>query len=84
MCIRDSSNWGAHNENEDPLTKEKRFNFVESRLLDNHKRHMFPHMDYVIDGDDEYAPVMISGEDFRKALNYFASHPCLLYTSRCV
>ena len=34
------SNWGAHNENEDPLTKEKRFNFVESRLLDNHKRHM--------------------------------------------
>ena len=69
------SNWGAHNENEDPLTKEKRFNFVESRLLDNHKRHMFPHMDYVIDGDDEYAPVMISGDDFRKALNYFASHP---------
>ncbi len=69
------SNWGMNNLHEDPLTKEKIFNFVEAKYFDNHKRHLFNDMDYVIDGDDINNPVMITGDDFRKTLNYFASHP---------
>lgn len=69
------SNWGMNNPHEDPLTKEKIFNFVEAKYFDNHKRHLFNDMDYVIDGDDIDNPVMVTGDDFRKTLNYFASHP---------
>ena len=63
------------NPDEDPLTKEKIFNFVESKYFDNHKRHIFDEMDFVIDGDDVDNPIMTTGDDFRKALNYFATHP---------
>lgn len=68
-------NWGMKNPDEDPLTKEKIFNFVESKYFDNHKRHIFDEMDFVIDGDDVDNPIMTTGDDFRKALNYFATHP---------
>ena len=71
----DLENWGMDNPNDDPLTKEKILNFVEAKYLDNHKRHIFKDMDYVIDGDDIDNPVMTSGNDFRKALLYFASKP---------
>ncbi len=69
------TNWGMNNPNEDPLTKEKIFNFVESKYFDNHKRHIFNDMDFVIDGDDIDNPVMTTGDDFRKTLDYFVSHP---------
>ena len=69
------TNWGMNNPDEDPLTKEKIFNFVESKYFDSHKRHIFDDMDFVIDGDNKDNPVMTTGDDFRKALNYFASHP---------
>lgn len=67
-------NWGANNAEEDPLTKEKRFNFLESRIEDAHKRELMEHMDFVIDGDgDEF--VMISGDDYRTTLSSFANRP---------
>lgn len=71
----DLTNWGMDNPQEDPLTKEKIYNFVESRYLDNHKRHILNDVDFVIDGDDVESPLLTTGEDYRAALTYFSSHP---------
>ncbi|WP_249028777.1 class I mannose-6-phosphate isomerase [Tannockella kyphosi] len=74
------TNWAMDNPDEDPLTKEKTFNFVESILLDRHKRRSFEDMDFVIDGDDIEKPLMTSGEDYRQTLRTFASTPFKLDT----
>lgn len=52
-------NWGAHNEDEEYLRKEKRFNFLESRVQDKHKREIYKKCDYVIDcnKDDQFVMV---------------------------
>ena len=69
------TNWGVDNPDEDPITKEKRFNFLEGRVQDVHKRKLFKEMDYVIDGENDNHLVMTTGEDYLKILEYFSKKP---------
>lgn len=69
------SNWGASNETEEYLRKEKRYVYLEGRIQDNHKRHLLNDIDFIIDGDIRNSPVMLSGEDFRSVLHSFAHRP---------
>lgn len=73
--FKNLTNWGANNADEDPLRKEKRYYYLEGKVQDSHKRKIFDNVDYVIDGDIDESPVMLTGKDFRKTLKSFANRP---------
>ena len=68
-------NWGAHNEDEEYLRKEKRFNFLESRVQDKHKREIYKKCDYVIDCNKDDQFVMVTKNDFDKIVSQFSTSP---------
>lgn len=69
------TNWGANNPEEEYLRKEKRFNFLESRVLDKHKRKMLKECDFIIDCNKDNQFVMITQKQFDKIVNKFSTSP---------
>ena len=72
---RGLDNWGAGNYKEEILKKQKRGQFLEWRVLDRHKRSLQRIMDYMIDFNIQMEPVMISGDDYRKAITMMTKKP---------
>ena len=68
-------NWGAGNENDEFLKKQKRNTFVEKRIQYWHRTTIITDLDYMIDGNDYDVPVMITAEDWDKAVNSMAHRP---------
>ncbi len=62
-------NWRCQNVDEDVLTAYKRGYFVEWRVADEHKRTLFPRLDYVLDTNRGIAEAtLITAETFRAGL----------------
>lgn len=68
-------NWGAKNYKEEILKKQKRAIFIEWRMLDRHKRPLIKVFDYMIDFTKESNPVIVTGDDYRKAITDVAKRP---------
>ncbi len=68
-------NWGAKNSHEEYLRKEKRFNFLESRVLDKHKRIMMIECDFIIDCNKDDKFVMITQKQFDQVVQRFSTSP---------
>lgn len=68
-------NWGAKNSHEEYLRKEKRFNFLESRVLDKHKRIMMTECDFIIDCNKDDKFVMITQKQFDQVVQRFSTSP---------
>lgn len=68
-------NWGAGNYDEDVLRKEKRYDYLEGRMQDLHKRSLLQHSDYLIDcnRDDDF--VMVDRSNYDKMMAQFAHSP---------
>jgi mannose-6-phosphate isomerase class I len=63
-----------------PKVQYKRFYFVDWVALNRHKRDILPHVDWFVDGQRPREPVMVGGEQLRRALsrmarNYFRVRP---------
>jgi len=72
---KEACNWGATNYDEDFLRKYKRAFFIEWRVLDRHKRALFPRMDFLLDTNRPGDPAMMTGAAHREALRQTASRP---------
>ena len=72
------TNWGANNPEEEYLRKEKRFNFLESRVLDKHKRKMLKECDFIIDCNKDNQFVMITQNQFDKIVGLTSNLVTLL------
>lgn len=68
-------NWGAKNYDEELLKKQKRGMFIEWRMLDRHKRPLLKSLDYMIDFVSADEPVMVTGDDYRKAIVNLTNRP---------
>lgn len=68
-------NWGAQNYEEEYLRKEKRFTFLESRVLDKHKRAILKNCDYVIDCNRDNDFVMLTHKDYDYMIHQFVTSP---------
>ncbi|MGL4337043.1 MAG: class I mannose-6-phosphate isomerase [Turicibacter sp.] len=68
-------NYKAENYEEDILKKYKRGYFVEWRLADLYKTPFFETVDYLLDSNDMSSVKMISGDNFRKAMNLAVTTP---------
>ncbi len=69
------SNFKAENYKEDNLRKYKRGFFVEWRVADRIKKEVYPKANYIIDLNDDQLPVMISKDEYFKALNESTKRP---------
>ena len=69
------ANWLNDNYDEDPLRKYKRGYFIEWRVLDRHKRTLYPHIDYLLDTNDAETPRMMTGDCYRDALKQAVTQP---------
>ena len=69
------ANWLNDNYGEDPLRKYKRGYFIEWRVLDRHKRTLYPHIDYLLDTNDAETPRMMTGDCYRDALKQAVTQP---------
>lgn len=69
------ANWLNGNYGEDPLRKYKRGYFIEWRVLDRHKRTLYPHIDYLLDTNDAETPRMMTGDCYRDALKQAVTQP---------
>lgn len=68
-------NWGAQNYQQAFSEKEKRGTFLDWRALDPHKRSALLQADFVIDCNHMNAPVMLTGSDFRQAIQGLSHRP---------
>lgn len=68
-------NYKAENFEEDILKKYKRGYFIEWRLVDSYKKKYFETMDYLLDSTNMESIKMITGENFRKAMNFIVTKP---------
>ncbi|MGX8680425.1 MAG: class I mannose-6-phosphate isomerase, partial [bacterium] len=57
------------------LRKYKRAYFVEWRVFDRHKLEVLPVCDYIIDGNDDEQPKMITRGVLKEILDVFSSRP---------
>ena len=73
--MKGMGNWGAENEDEEYLRKEKRFLFLESRVLDKHKRKMIQKSHYVIDCNRDNDFVMLNHNDYEYMIQQFTKTP---------
>ena len=68
-------NYKAENYDEDVLKKYKRGYFIEWRLADNYKKQYFNSVDYILDTNDMNSVKMITGDNFRKAMDMTVNRP---------
>ena len=68
-------NFKCSNYNGDKLRKFKRGYFFEWRIADKLKASLFDDIDYMIDGNKDNEPKMISGDTFRNAMFEVAGRP---------
>ncbi|MGL5616289.1 MAG: class I mannose-6-phosphate isomerase [Sarcina sp.] len=68
-------NYKAENFEEDILKKYKRGYFIEWRLVDSYKKKYFETMDYILDSNNMESIKMITGDNFRKAMNFIVTKP---------
>ncbi|PWT90426.1 MAG: mannose-6-phosphate isomerase, partial [Blastocatellia bacterium] len=68
-------NLGISNLQDSPGKKYKRAFFVDWRSADRLKVQNFSSIDYLLDLNDAILPRMISGDDYRRALNVVANRP---------
>ena len=68
-------NYKIENYNEDFLKKYKRGYFIEWRLVDNYKKKFFNDIDYILDTNDNDSVKMITGDNFRKAMDLAVTTP---------
>ena len=68
-------NWGAGNEGEEYLRKEKRYVFLESRVQERHKRPLLSELDYLIDCADPSCLRMVSRASLEKIFDAVVSQP---------
>ncbi len=73
--IKGQPNWGAGNEKEEPLKKQKRSTFFEDRMLDWQKTALFKTMNFYVDCNKDDAPVMLSAETFHYVTKYMETRP---------
>lgn len=69
------SNWLANNHNDAILSKFKRGYFIEWRIADRHKIKYFDKIEYLVDTTLKDFPKMVSGNNFRMALNEIVNRP---------
>lgn len=69
------SNLGVQNKDQKTSLQYKRSYFVDWRVLDKHKKEGINHWDFVIDTTIPEQPKMISGDNYRKALEKLVSQP---------
>ncbi len=69
------ANYNCSNHDEDILRKYKRGYFVEWRMADRIKRGLGRRIDFVVDTNRAHEPKMISGSQFFKAIETFATSP---------
>lgn len=69
------ANWKHDNFKDDALVKYKRGFFFEWRVADRYKKDRFEKFDYILDTNLKNNPKMITGESFRKGLEYAATQP---------
>lgn len=68
-------NYKIENYNEDFLKKYKRGYFIEWRLADNYKKKFFNNIDYILDTNNNSSVKMITGGNFRKAMDLAVTTP---------
>lgn len=68
-------NWGASNFDEELLRKEKRFNFLESRMQNKHKRDLFQKLDYMIDCNRDNDLVMLDSKNYTALMASYYDTP---------
>lgn len=68
-------NLGLPNKNESPGQKYKRAFFVDWRSADRLKLKLFPRIDFLLDMNESEQPKMISGADYRRALESVTRRP---------
>jgi hypothetical protein len=68
-------NWKAENRDEDVLKKYKRGFFLEWRMADRLKRHLYHKMDYVLDTNQRDNPKMVTGAAFLEGLKQTCRRP---------
>jgi mannose-6-phosphate isomerase class I len=69
------SNFGSSNYLDSAGRKYKRAFFVDWRSADRLKLGLFPKIDYLLDMNEQEIPKMISGIDYRQALQTVANRP---------
>lgn len=69
------ANWSIDNPTEDILRKYKRGFFIEWRAADRQKKRLFDRIDYYLDGNDCQQPTMVTGSDYRNALQSLCQQP---------
>lgn len=75
MRRNETSNLGTTDMDLDIARKYKRAYFVDWRIADRIKRKTYGRWDFVLDTNRENAPVMITGDLFRKSLEQTAGRP---------
>jgi mannose-6-phosphate isomerase class I len=70
-----SFNLGTQARPDKPAALYKRAFFVDWRSADRLKTQLMPRIDWVIDGNEALQPRMVSGIDYRAALNTIARRP---------
>jgi mannose-6-phosphate isomerase class I len=68
-------NLGTQARRDGPAALYKRAFFVDWRSADRLKTQLMPRIDWVIDGNEAMQPRMVSGADYRAALNTIARRP---------
>jgi mannose-6-phosphate isomerase class I len=68
-------NWKMTNFDEDVLRKYKRSYFVEWRIADRHKKHLFSEIDYLLDTNEINNPKMLSGQTYLEGLRQVVQRP---------
>ena len=68
-------NLGTHRREEKASLLYKRAFFVDWRAADRLKRRLMPQIDWMIDGNEEGKPVLVSGDDYRRALKSIVKRP---------
>lgn len=58
-----------------PKKMYKRFYFVDWPVLNRHRRTLLPAIDLIVDAQRPDIPVMMEGDDFRRALDLAGTHP---------
>ncbi|HJO92629.1 MAG TPA: class I mannose-6-phosphate isomerase [Victivallales bacterium] len=72
---KDISNWCSDNFGEDPLRMYKRAFFVDWRVADRHKKHIFNQVDYFLDTNKKLDPKMITASAMSEGLKKTARKP---------
>jgi len=68
-------NLGTQARRDSPAALYKRAFFVDWRSADRLKTQLMPRIDWIIDGNEPTQPRMVSGVDYRAALNTIARQP---------